>query len=179
MSNKPKKWHGLPAKRFRKYRTWINRHKPGICGTYVSAVMLDDLFREEYGRELDKEKVIKGLKSVIDDRFPYKGTFPWDLKLGLNYVLGDFPEWKAKMSLIPDKVVVERLNQPDPRPVAVGTTKVLGSPYKNHWLAVYAYGYNADGKLFFKGYDNHGRYTAVVPASQTFGCVWIEQADEG
>lgn len=175
---KPTKWHGLPARRFRKYRTWVNRHKPGICGTYVSGVLLDDLFREIYDSSLDKEKVIRGLKSVVDDTLPYKGTFPWDLKRGLNFVLKDLLEWQARMHMVPDKKVVEILSGPHPRPVAVGTARLLGSRYKNHWLAVYAYGYNKDGKLFFRAYDNHGRHTAIVPASQTLGCVWIEHTSK-
>lgn len=171
----PTKWIGLKPLRFKKYRSWINREKPGICGTYVSAALLHDRFLEYYQVDLEKEKLITGLKSVVDDLFPYRGTFPWDLRLGLGYVLRDIPGLTAKMSLIPERTVVELLNRPEPMPAAVGTAKLFGSKYKNHWLLVYAYGYNKEGKLFFKAYDNHGRYTAIVPASQTIGCVWLER----
>ena len=41
-SNEPKHWHGLPPSRFIKYRSWINKQKPGICGTYCSAVLIHD-----------------------------------------------------------------------------------------------------------------------------------------
>lgn len=171
----PTKWIGLKPLRFKKYRSWINREKPGICGTYVSAALLHDTFLEYYQVGLEKEKLITGLKSVVDDLFPYRGTFPWDLRLGLNYVLRDIPDLMAKMSLVSERTVVELLNRSDPMPIAVGTAKIFGSKYKNHWLLVYAYGYNKEGKLFFKAYDNHGRYTAIVPASQTIGCVWLER----
>lgn len=93
----------------------------------------------------------------------------------LSYVIKDVPELKAKMSLIAEQKVVELLNRQNPTPVAVGTAKLFGSKYKNHWLLVYAYGYNKEGKLYFRAYDNHGKYTAIVPASQTIGCVWIER----
>lgn len=169
----PTQWIGLKPVRFRKYRTWINNQKPGICGTYVSAVLLHDTYLHRYGVDVSKEKLLKGLKSVIDDTFPYRGTFPWDLWHGLNTVLKGNPDYQAKMLFVPDKKIVELLNQPDPMPVAVGTTRLLGSRYKNHWVLVYAYGYNKKGKLFFKAYDNHGRSTAILPASQTFGCVWL------
>lgn len=175
----PVKWVGLKPYRFKKYRSWINREKPGICGTYASAALVHDTFLQEYNVDLAKDNLLNGLKSVIDELFPYKGTFPWDLKLGLDYVLNDIPDLKVKMSLIPERTVVNLLDQPNPMPIAVGTAKLFGSKYKNHWLLVYAYGYNEDGKLFFKAYDNHGRYQAVVPASQTIGCVWIEKRDVG
>lgn len=175
----PTKCIGLKPARFKKYQKWINRERPGICGTYVSAALLHDAFLFYYQTDMGKEKLITGLKSVVDDLFPYRGTFPWDLKLGLSYVVRDVPELTVKMSLIPERTVVELLNQSEPMPVAVGTAKIFGSKYKNHWLLVYAYGYNKTGKLYFKAYDNHGKYTAILPASQTIGCVWIERAEQG
>lgn len=173
-SSYPTKWFGMKPARFKKYRNWINREKPGICGTYVSAALLHDTFLQQYQVDLEKEALLIGLKTVVDDLFPYRGTFPWDLKWGLSYVTRDIPELTVKMSLVPERKVVELLSGPEPLPVAVGTAKLFGSKYKNHWLLVYAYGYNKAGKLYFKAYDNHGKYSAVVPASQTIGCVWIE-----
>ncbi len=169
-------WIGLPEKRFKKYRSWINRETPGQCGTYVSAVLLDDYLRREQGIKIGKERLLEGLRSVVDNLMPYKGTFFWDVAYGLNYMLGDIPGIKAKSHLIPDKKVVEILEGNEPKPVIVGTLSMLNSVYKNHWLVVYAYGYDEEGDLYFKGYDNHGRYRAVVPAAQTFACVWLEQA---
>lgn len=166
-------WKGLPPKRFKKYEKWINRIKPGICGTYVSAVLLHDAFLHSYRVSLDQQKLLKGLKPMIEDRFVYRGTFVWDLWLGLSYALKDIAEIKVKMSLLPELTVVRLLDSPDPKPIAVGTTKLLGSKYKNHWLVVYSYRYNKEGKLEFKAYDNHGRYQAIVPASKTIGCVWL------
>lgn len=173
----PYKWVGLPPKDFRKYRSWINREKPGICGTYVSAVLIHYLFEQEYGKDLDQDLLIDGLRKPVDHYLPYKGTFPWDLKRGLSFALEDIDGWTAKMAMIPDFKVVEELSKENPLPIAVGTTTAFGSSYKNHWLLVYAYGWNKNGKLFLKGYDNHGRYTAIVPASQTFGCVWLEKIE--
>lgn len=173
----PTKWIGLKPTRFKKYQKWINREKPGICGTYVSAALLHDTFMNQYNVDVSKEKLLAGLRAVVDDRFPYRGTFPWDLRLGLSYVVKDIPELSAKMSFISERKVVELLNREEPIPVAVGTAKLFDSKYKNHWLLVYAYGYNKEGKLYFKAYDNHGKYAAIVPASQTIGCVWIEKTN--
>ncbi|MDN6625994.1 MAG: dihydrolipoamide dehydrogenase [Pisciglobus halotolerans] len=173
-STKATAWIGLKPSRFRKYKTWVNRIKPGICGTYVSAVLLHDAFLQYYHIDLAKEKVVAGLKGIVDERFAYRGTFIWDLKSGLNYVLKDNKEIKAKLSLFPQKTVRHLLNQPNPKPVAVGTTRLFGSPYKNHWVVVYAYRFNEEGELEFKVYDNHGRYRTVIPASETIGCVWLE-----
>ncbi|MGB3159843.1 MAG: dihydrolipoamide dehydrogenase [Carnobacterium sp.] len=174
-TNYPLSWTGLKSARYNKYRSWINNKKPGICGSYVCAVLLHDLYQHQYGRDLTKERLLNGLKAVIDDTLAYKGTFPWDLRHGLNYVLKDNPDYSAKMHFVPDNKVVELLDKPDPIPVAVGTARILGSPYKNHWVLVYAYAYDREGKLFFKAYDNHGKSAAVLPASQTFGCVWLEK----
>lgn len=171
----PTAWTGIKASRFSKYRSWINDQKPGICGSYVSAVLLHDLYKQQYGKDLSRTSLIEGLRSVIDETFGYRGTFPWDLKHGLNVVLKGNSDYNAKLSFIPDKVVVDLLSRANLMPIAVGTARLLGSPYHNHWVLVYAYGYNDDGKLFFKAYDNHGKSAAILPASQTFGCVWIEE----
>jgi len=168
-------WHGLKPGRFAKYRSWINREKPGICGTYCGAVLLHDAVLQKYQRSLDKDVLLMGLKSVVDDFMPYKGTFFWDVQHGLNVLLEDIPDWTTKTGIITEKIVPQLLNRPNPVPVIVGTTKLLNSKYKNHWVVVYAYGYNKEGKLFYKAYDNHGRHQAILPASQTIGCVWLEE----
>lgn len=174
-SHYPINWTGLKAARFSQYRSWINNKKPGVCGSYVCATLLHDLYKHQYEKDLSKTVLLDGLKSVIDETFAYRGTFPWDLRYGLNFVLKDNPDYKAKMCFIPDKIVVDRLNKPDPIPLAVGTARLLGSSYQNHWVLVYAYGYNEAGKLYFKAYDNHGKTDSILPASQTFGCVWLTE----
>lgn len=171
----PMKWEGLRPNAFREYRTWINNETPGICGTYVSSVLLHYLFKHEFKESIEKTTLVEGLRFPVDNALPYKGTFPWDVKRGLDVALKKVPGWRARLGFIPDIQVVKQLSQKNPLPIAVGTTGLLGSPYKNHWILVYAFGYNSEGKLFFKAYDNHGRYTAVVPASQTFGYVYVEQ----
>ena len=150
--NMPKKWQGLKPARFAKYRSWINSGTPGICGTYCSAVLVHDAVLQKY-----------------------KKSFFWDVQHGLKALLKDIPDWSVKSGLITEKIVPALLDRPNPVPVIVGTTRIFNSKYKNHWVVVYAYGYNEDGKLFYKAYDNHGRYQAILPASQTIGCVWLEE----
>lgn len=173
--NLPKKWHGLKPSRFAKYRSWINSGNPGICGTYCSAVLVHDAVLHKYKHSLDKDTLLAGLLTVVDEFLPYKGTFFWDVQHGLKSLLADIPDWTVKAGLITEKIVPALLDRPDPVPVIVGTTRLFNSKYKNHWVVVYAYGYNEDGKLFYKAYDNHGRYQAILPASQTIGCVWLEE----
>ena len=173
--NLPKKWHGLKPSRFAKYRSWINSGSPGICGTYCSAVLVHDAVLQKYKHSLDKDTLLAGLLTVVDEFLPYKGTFFWDVQHGLKVLLADIPDWAVKSGLITEKIVPALLDRPDPVPVIVGTTRLFNSKYKNHWVVVYAYGYNEDGKLFYKAYDNHGRYQAILPASQTIGCVWLEE----
>lgn len=173
--NLPKKWQGLKPSRFAKYRSWINSGNPGICGTYCSAVLVHDAVLHKYKHSLDKDTLLAGLLTVVDEFLPYKGTFFWDVQHGLKSLLADIPDWTVKSGLITEKIVPALLDRPDPVPVIVGTTRLFNSKYKNHWVVVYAYGYNEDGKLFYKVYDNHGRYQAILPASQTIGCVWLEE----
>lgn len=171
----PKKWIGLPATRFFKYRSWINRGFPGICGTYCSAVLLHDAVLQKTRKSLKKQDLLDGMQEKVDDLFPYKGTFLWDLAHGLHSFLRGIPYWEVKTGLVPERIVPRLLQREKPVPVIVGTTVLLNSKYRNHWVLVYAYGYNEDGKMFFKAYDNHGQHRAILPASQTISCVWLEE----
>ncbi|WP_227872537.1 dihydrolipoamide dehydrogenase [Jeotgalibaca ciconiae] len=171
----PEKWIGMPASRFLKYRSWINKGKPGICGTYCSAVLIHDAIYQETRKSLNRDVLLKGLKVVVDNLMPYRGTYFWDVAFGIRRILADMPEWKVRMGLIPEKIVPEVLSKKGAGPIVVGTNILLNSQYKNHWLVVYAYGYNEEGKLYFRAYDNHGRYKAIIPASQTISCVWLEK----
>lgn len=174
----PEEWVGLSSARFRRYRNWINKGKPGICGTYCCAVLVHDAIYQKTNHSLQKETLLKGMKKVVDHFLPYRGTYFWDLAHGLKKILADVPGWKVHTGLLAEKIVPRVLGGKHPVPVIVGTTFLLNSTYKNHWLLVYAYGYNSEGKLFFKAYDNHGRYEAIVPASQTISCVWLEEIEE-
>lgn len=171
----PEKWIGLPSSRFRKYRGWINKVKPGICGTYSSAVLLHDAVYQKTKISLRRNSLLNGMQTVIDDFMPYKGTFIWDLVYGLKKMLKDIPFWKIKTGIISERIVPQILGGSHPVPIVVGTTILFNSSYKNHWLLVYAYGYNEEGKLYFKAYDNHGKYDAIIPASQTLNCIWLEK----
>ncbi|UJF16504.1 hypothetical protein LZ578_05210 [Jeotgalibaca sp. MA1X17-3] len=80
----PEQWIGLPSSRFRKYRGWINKVNPGICGTYSSAVLLHDAVYQKTKRSLKRDSLLKGMQTVVDDFMPYKGTFIWDVAYGLK-----------------------------------------------------------------------------------------------
>lgn len=173
-----KKWIGLPATRFFKYRNWINNQRPGICGTYCAAVLVHDAIYEKTKKRLNKETLLNGLKLVVDDLMPYRGTFFWDIAHGIRRIFGNTRMWNVKVGILTERLVPELLSGDNPRPVIVGTTKFLNSKYKNHWVVVYAYGYDENNKLYYRAYDNHGSYNAVIPASQTFSCVWLEERED-
>ena len=101
--NLPKKWHGLKPSRFAKYRSWINSGSPGICGTYCSAVLVHDAVLQKYKKSLDKDTLLAGLLTVVDEFLPYKGTFFWDVQHGLKALLKDIPDWSVKSGLITEK----------------------------------------------------------------------------
>lgn len=170
----PKTWQGLEPKDFRQYRKFVNRIEPGICGTYASAALVHQVVQRERNYDLDMEQLLKVLEPVIDEAPWYKGTFAWDLVRGLNQLFSEDGSYRARYHLISNPVVVRELDKVNPLPVIVGTTRLFGSSYGNHWLLVYAYGYTDNGQLFYRAYDNHGRTQAVIPASQTLACVWLE-----
>lgn len=170
----PKQWIGISPKEMRQYRQFINREKPGYCGTYTAAALLHYRMLQDLQLDLSMEELLKVLKPLIDGRHFYKGTYPWDLTKGMLDVVGS-EGYQAKWHLISNPVVVEELSKDPANPVIVGTTKVLGSRYGNHWVLVYAYGYNNQGKLFYKAYDNHGKINSVIAASQTMAAVWLGQ----
>lgn len=171
----PKKWTGLSSIHFTMYRSFVNRIKPGMCGTYVSAALIHYTIKAERDYELDMQQLLAGLRPKIEDRQTYRGTFAWDLKDGLNELLADDGSYEARYHLVSNPIVVRELSKSNPLPVIVGTTRLFGSKYGNHWLLVYAFGYNDKGQLFYRAYDNHGRTMAVIPASQTMACVWLEK----
>lgn len=171
----PKKWTGLSSIHFTMYRSFVNRLKPGMCGTYVSAALIHYTIKAERDYELDMQQLLAGLRPKIEDRQTYRGTFAWDLKEGLNELLADDGSYEARYHLVSNPIVVRELSKSNPLPVIVGTTRLFGSKYGNHWLLVYAFGYNDKGQLFYRAYDNHGRTMAVIPASQTMACVWLEK----
>lgn len=171
----PKTWYGLDPKFFQPYRKYVNREKPGICGTYVSAALLHSVIRLDRDYELDMDKLIQALRPLVDGRHFYPGTYYWDLVGGLNELLEADGHYRARWHWVSDPIVLKMLNDERPLPVIVGGLKPLGNHYGNHWLLAYRYGYNAEGKLFYRCYDNHGRIHAVVAASQTLPAVWLER----
>ncbi|XJS10098.1 dihydrolipoamide dehydrogenase [Aerococcaceae bacterium WGS1372] len=173
----PKQWIGINPNIMRPYRKYINNEKPGYCGTYTVAVLLHYKMIQDYQVDLSMEELLGALKPLIDGRYFYKGTYPWDLTQGLRDFI-DTEDYEAKWHLISNPIVVEQLSKKEANPVIVGTTKLLGSRYGNHWLVVYAYGYNDKGQLFYKAYDNHGKINSVIAASQTMAAVWLERKEQ-
>lgn len=172
----PSEWTGIDQKLMKSYRKHINRELPGFCGTFSVAALVHYVIQQDRQISLSMDNLISALKPRIDGRFFYKGTYPWDLIGGLKDLMnseGYYPRWH----LISNPIVTSRLNQESPYPIIVGTTKAFGSKYGNHWLVVYAFGYNDAGQLFYKAYDNHGKINAVIPASQTMAAVWLERKD--
>ncbi|AMB98755.1 hypothetical protein AWM75_01530 [Aerococcus urinaehominis] len=164
-------WMGLDADRFKKYRTWINRGSQGICGSYCSAVLIHDRVYQDTGHQLNRKRLIASLTTLIDRFHPHRGTFIWNLAVGLNQFLIEAP-LTVKAALITECNVPQLIDNYQ-QPVIISTLAGLGSPYGNHWLLAYQYGYDGAGNLYFKCYDNHGRYQAVVPARHTISVVYL------
>ncbi|RPA55530.1 dihydrolipoamide dehydrogenase [Aerococcus agrisoli] len=165
-------WTGLDESQFRRYKSWINKTSPGICGTYCAAVLTHYTVLQDTGHWMSKQQLLNAFETVVDDYHLHEGTFFWNVAAGLNSVF-NFNHYRAKTGLIPDKEVPDLIDRYQ-QPVIVGTLAALGSPYKNHWLLVYAYAYDNENQLFFKAYDNHGNYKAVIPAKHTNAYVYLE-----
>ncbi len=170
-------WHGIPTKEMRPYRKYINRELPGYCGTYVSAVMIHYMVQSQRQYSLSMPLLLSALKGVVDLRLPYIGTYARDLVSGMNELL-DEDIYQAHWRYHHRGFIQEKLNNTSPLPIIVGTLSLFGSSYGNHWLLAYAYGYNSDGKLYYKCYDNHGKIDAVIPASQLAVIVWLERKEQ-
>ncbi|AMB93338.1 dihydrolipoamide dehydrogenase [Aerococcus sanguinicola] len=169
-------WQGLPADRFAKYRSWINREEPGICGSYVTAALVHDRVLADTGRALDPGRLLGASQELVDDKHLHKGTFIWNIYSGLDSLLG--PQgYRVKVGLF-SEVKVPDLMAAGYGPFIVGTAGLLGSPYGNHWLLAYAYRYNDQGDLEFRCYDNHGQSQAVLPAKYCFSYAYLERLPE-
>lgn len=165
-------WVGLPTILMKDYQTVINRKTPGICGTYCVAVLSDIVARQHHLELPEIQQLVSTLEQRIEYFFPYLGTYWWDVQRGLNHLWSKYG-YRSTFALFSEVCVPNLLDQSIP--VIVGTTRVLGSPYGNHWLVVYAYAYDSKGKLWYKAYDNHGSIEAVIPAVQTIGAIWLSK----
>ena len=125
----PKQWTGINPLQFTRYRSYVNRIKPGICGTYVSAALVNYLLKAERDYEIDMEQLLRVLKPKIEDRQVYRGTFAWDLRDGLNDLLVDDGLYQARFHLVSNPIVIRELSKESPLPVIVGTTRLFGSKY--------------------------------------------------
>lgn len=172
MAKYPSQWQGLDSSDFRPYRRFINRQLPGICGSYAASVLVHYYARQVYQLDLNLQDLLAVLEASIDGRFPYPGSFPWDIVHGLNQFLDI--GGPARWTLFSESAVFKSLAADRPLPVIVGTSRLFCSPYGNHWVLVYGYGYGEAGKLYYRCYDNHGRYQAKIPASQTTVGIYLD-----
>lgn len=171
----PTQWHGIEPKNMRPYRRYINREKPGFCGSYSAAVLVHYTIKHDRGYELKMEGLLEAFKSRIDRNVLYKGSYVWDIVKTLEAFFMKDDDYHVNWHLVSESQVVEQLSKDKPLPLIVGTMKFLGSKYGNHWVLVYGYGYNSVGKLFYRAWDNHGKNQAIIAASQTLPCIWIER----
>lgn len=171
----PNEWQGITPKNIRPYRKYVNREKPGFCGTYTAAVLVHYTIKHDRGYELDMDKLITAFKPRIDQNPLYKGSYIWDIVKALQDFFAEDDSYQIKWHLVSESQALGQLKKESPLPLIVGTMKFLGSKYGNHWVLVYGYGYNEDGKLFYRAWDNHGKNQAIIAASQTLPCVWIER----
>lgn len=173
----PKKWHGIPQNKMVPYRRYINREKPGFCGTYSAAALIHYMVKHERDYDMDMMRLLSALEGRIDRRGIYDGTYPFDVVNGLNDLLVD-DEYLAHVRYRHRQLIIDELSKEEPLPVIIGTLSLFGSKYGNHWLLAYGYGYNENGQVFYKCYDNHGRISAVIPASQVGIVIWLERKDK-
>ncbi|MGY3724245.1 hypothetical protein SAMN05421767_10449 [Granulicatella balaenopterae] len=170
-------WIGINEDYFKCYQSYINREAPGYCGSYSAAALTHYILKNiEHLEEVSMEKLLQTYRLMMEDVLLYPGTYLWDIARGLKEVLVKGFGYQIKSHIFCEKVVVEQLSKKDPLPVIVGTVAVLGSPYQNHWVVAYAYAKDSSGKLWFKIYDNHGHYKAIIPAIQTLRCCYVEKS---
>lgn len=165
-------WIGIDEQEMRPYQSYVNRKNPGICGAYAAAVLTDIVAKKMGVGIPDVATLIGDYEPIIEQLLPYPGSYYWDVQRGLNRF------WKSAgvkshFSLFSERVVCKLLNQQVP--VIVGTSRLLGNSYGNHWVVVYAYAMDSHGKLWYKAYDNHGSIHAVIPAVQTLGAIWLSK----
>lgn len=175
-SKHPKEWQGIPQKDMVPYRRYVNREKPGFCGTYSAAALIHYLVKHQRNHEIDMMRLLSALEGKIDRRSIYDGTYHFDVVNGLNDLLAD-DEYQAHVRYRHRKLIIDELSKEAPLPVIIGSLSLFGSKYGNHWLLAYSYGYNEDGQLFYKCYDNHGRINAVIPANQVGIAIRLERKD--
>lgn len=169
-------WQGLNPQRFKRYASWINQYQPGICGTYCAAVLVHDRLWQDLSYDISKDKLINGLKQVIDDHHLHQGTFVWNIYNGLERIMAKTP-YRVAIGAFPEKGVPQIIDAAL-GPVIVGSLKCFGSTYGNHWLLVYAYRYKDRGRLQFMAYDNHGDYQAIIDARETFTYAYLVRKEE-
>lgn len=159
-------WRGIDEVRFRKYKNFVNRQSPGICGTYSAGVMVHDRVLQDTGIYLNRQKLLDGMQQAVDDYHLHRGTFIWNIRNGLNLMLSETP-YRAQVGFFTEKKLPALIDQGF-GPFVVGTLGVLGSTYGNHWVLVYAYTFDKKGNLYFRCYNNHGRHDSIIKASETF-----------
>lgn len=180
-------WIGIDSEKIKPYAKWINRDN--TCGMYCAAALLayyqdnieDNLLSETLYKKYsgDGERLIMAMKVYIWS-IAIRGTIAYDISVGLNRFFKDYKMNKKlgyKIAAIGNitptfGIVSSRLSSNIPKPVIVGLYHWLGAPknYRNHWVMAYSY-CEDDQDRYYRVYDNHGRYKAVVNVKWTIGSV--------
>lgn len=176
-------WTGIDPERFKKYQHWVNRD--ATCGMMSASVLLayyQDYIQQEIVLDTIRSKGSSSYQQLYPSllkeitSFSPKGTIAYDVSMGINRFLRKHNTnqyYRARGSLTPTYgIVMNKLSQPIPKPVIVGTNQLLGSPdnYKNHWVLAYRTT-KLDNQKFYQVHDNHGRYNAIINARWTIGLV--------
>lgn len=169
-------WIGLEESDIRPYQSYVNQKSPGVCGTYCAAVLTSIVAHQQHIDSPNMEELLEWFEPRIERLLPYSGTFGWDVAIGLRFFWKRYG-FSVSSSLFSERIVKQMVA--NKQPVIVGTKRILGSPYGNHWLLVYAYAEDSKGRLWFKAYDNHGKIDAILPAVQTFGAVYLVEQSTG
>lgn len=169
-------WTGIPESNMTRYQNWINND--GTCGTYATFVMLvycDDYFNDNYVPSSIRTRystspgtLITQMKSFIGDTG--SGTLAGDITQGMTdyfayYLINHAPDETTLFfvnTYVKGSIDVGK-------PAVVGLLSMLGSPYGDHWVTVYAYSVD-----YYKAHDNWGSITAIINNNWMTCGIWIK-----
>lgn len=180
----PTKWYGLPESRFANY-SWDNSE--GWCGSYATAIMLAYCYDWVNTKFLPKEltnytsKDPKGLVKKLAEFIERPGgTLPNHLQQGLKDFYDYYGITNVRISVNLSSTWSIVTSHVLDYPVAVGLTKMAGSPYGNHWVTVYAYGTDSSNTGYYKANinwktDKEGGpgYKSTILTAWTVGTVYV------
>lgn len=166
-------WHGLSKDLMIAFSEYVNDQEPGICGSYSLAAFLDVLDRLKGEEGMSFEERLQALVPLVERKFPYSGTFAWDILKGLKEFLPKNCHSGLHWSFNPHLAAKRCLDGPVVLPIILGTSWLQGSPYGNHWVLAYAYKKEEEG-IVFSCYDNHGNSEALIPSAEVLTAIWLD-----